>query len=211
MKLGRNFYRRPTLEVARELIGKVLVRRFENGRASGVIVETEAYIGSDDLACHASKGRTPRTQVLFGAPGRTYVYLIYGFHHLLNVVTEDEGFPAAVLIRAIEPLDGVALMRRNRPHVGTVSDIGSGPGKLCQALAVDRGMNNVSVSGSTLWIADRGIDPGPIASSPRIGVDYAGLYRLKPWRFFVEGSPHVSRHRLNIIRTKTSGNLRRKS
>ena len=211
MKLGRKFYCRPTLEVARELIGKVLVRGLEGGRASGVIVETEAYVGTDDLACHASKGRTPRTEVMFGPPGRTYVYLVYGFHHCLNVVTEDEGFPAAVLIRAIEPVDGLDLMRRNRPRAGKVTDLGSGPGKLCQALAVDRQLNNISLAGSTLWIEDRRLDPGPVAAGSRIGVDYAGEYRLKPWRFFVEGSPHVSRHRPKGARTTTLGKSRRES
>ena len=193
MKLLRPFYQRPTLEVAEDLIGKVLVRRFGTARASGVIVETEAYIGQDDLACHASKGRTPRTEIMFGPPGRSYVYLIYGFYHCLNAVTEAEGFPAAVLIRAIEPVEGVDLMRRNRPRASKISDMGSGPGKLCQALGVDRGMNGISLSGTTLWIEDRSLDPGTVASSPRIGVDYAGDYRDRPWRFFVEGNPHVSR------------------
>ncbi len=193
MKLRRPFYQRPTLEVAEDLIGKVLVRRFGAARASGIIVETEAYIGQDDLACHASKGRTPRTEVMFGPSGRSYVYLIYGFYHCLNAVTEAEGFPAAVLIRAIEPLEGVDLMRRNRPRAPKISDMGSGPGKLCQALGVDKDMNGISLSGTTLWIEDQLLDPGTVASSPRIGVDYAGDYRDKPWRFFVEGNPHVSR------------------
>lgn len=193
MKLRRPFYERPTLEVAEDLVGKVLVRQFGTGRASGVIVETEAYIGQEDLACHASRGRTPRTAVMFGPPGRSYVYLIYGFYHCLNAVTEADGFPAAVLIRAIEPLQGLDLMRENRPRARKISDIGSGPGKLCQALAVNREMNGISLSGTTLWIEDRSLDPGPVAAGPRIGVDYAGDYRNKPWRFFVEGNPHVSR------------------
>ncbi len=205
MKLRRPFYERPTLEVAEDLIGKVLVRRFGAARASGVIVETEAYIGQDDLACHASKGRTPRTEIMFGPPGRSYVYLIYGFYHCLNAVTEAEGFPAAVLIRAIEPVEGVDLMRGNRPRALKISDMGSGPGKLCQALGVDRGMNGISLSGTTLWIEDRSLDPGTVASSPRIGVDYAGDYRDKPWRFFVEGNPHVSRlQRASITKRKKS-------
>lgn len=199
-KLGQQFYRRPTLQVARDLIGKVLVRNLAGGRASGVIVETEAYIGPDDLACHASKGRTRRTEVMFGPPGRAYVYMVYGFHHCLNAVTEEEGFPAAVLIRAIEPLDGVDLMKRNRPRAGRVSDIGSGPGKLCQALEVDRELNRVSLAGRQLWIEDRKLKRGPIATSPRIGVEYSGDYRHMPWRFFVEGSPHVSRHELKGVR-----------
>ncbi len=205
MKLRRPFYERPTLEVAEDLIGKVLVRPFGAAHASGVIVETEAYIGQDDLACHASKGRTLRTEIMFGPPGRSYVYLIYGFYHCLNAVTEAEGFPAAVLIRAIEPLEGVDLMRGNRPRALKISDMGSGPGKLCQALGVDRGMNGISLSGTTLWIEDRSLDPGTVASSPRIGVDYAGDYRDKPWRFFVEGNPHVSRlQRASITKRKKS-------
>ncbi len=195
--LGPAFYDRPTLEVAEDLIGKVLARRIGAERVSGIIVETEAYIGQDDRACHASRGRTPRTEVMFGPPGHAYVYMIYGVHHCLNAVTEAPGFPAAVLIRAIEPLDGLARLGRNRPRAVRASEIGSGPGKLCQAMGIDRRLNAVSLSASELWIEDRSIHPGPLAASPRVGVDYAAEYRDKPWRFFVEGNPHVSRTRFD--------------
>lgn len=195
--LGPEFYNRPTLEVAEDLIGMVLVRPIGGESVSGVIVETEAYIGEDDRACHAWRGRTARTEAMFGPPGYAYVYLIYGVHHCLNAVTEAPGFPAAVLIRAIEPLDGLARLGRNRPGAPRASDIGSGPGKLCQAMGIDRRLNAVSLCGSELWIEDRAIDPGPVAASPRVGVDYAADYRDKPWRFFVEGNPHVSRARFD--------------
>ncbi len=162
-----------------------------------MIVETEAYIGEDDLACHASKGRTLRTEVMFGEPGYAYVFVVYGFHCCLNAVTEPDGYPAAVLIRAIEPLEGLEMMRKNRHRASRDTDIGSGPAKLCQAMAVDKSMNDVSLEGDSLWIEDRSLDPGQIVASSRIGVDYAGAYRNKPWRFFAAHSPHVSPHRFN--------------
>ena len=197
MTLPESFYFRPTIEVAVDLIGKVLVRSLDGGRLSGVIVETEAYVGQDDLACHASRGRTPRTEVMFGPPARAYVFLVYGLHSCLNAVTERQGYPAAVLIRAIEPIEGLELMRRNRPRVSKDTDIGSGPAKLCQAMAIDRRLNAASLEGDLLRIEDRNFDPGNIVATPRIGVDYAGPYRDKPWRFFAARNPHVSRHALN--------------
>ena len=197
MKLPARFYRRSTTDVAVDLLGKVLVRRLDGGLLSGMIVETEAYVGPEDLACHASKGRTARTEVMFGPPGRAYVYLIYGMYHCLNAVTGPRGHPAAVLIRAIEPLEGQELMRRHRGRVKRDIDLCSGPGKLCQALAIDRALNRSSLSGRSLWVEDRSLDPGPIARSPRIGVDYAGEYRAAPWRYFAVDNPHVSRHRFN--------------
>jgi DNA-3-methyladenine glycosylase len=162
-----------------------------------MIVETEAYIGEDDLACHASKGRTARTEVMFGGPGYAYVFVVYGFHCCLNAVTEREGYPAAVLIRAIEPVEGLELMRNNRQRATCDADIGSGPAKLCQAMAVDKSLNAVSLEADSLWIEDRSLKPGKIVAGPRIGVDYAGAYRDMPWRFFAAQSPHVSPHRFN--------------
>lgn len=197
MKLPKSFYSRPTIDVAVDLIGKVLVRPLGPGHTAGMIVETEAYIGEDDLACHASRGRTPRTEVMFGQPGHAYVFVVYGLHSCLNAVTEREGYPAAVLIRAIEPVEGLELMRRNRQRVSRDSDIGSGPAKLCQAMAVDRSLNAVSLDSDELWLEDRDLAPGEILASARIGVDYAGEYRDKPWRFFAAANPHVSRHRFN--------------
>ena len=194
-KLSRSFYSRSALDVASDLLGKALVRRFGRRNLIGKIVETEAYVGPHDLACHASKGHTPRTSVMFGPPGHAYVYMIYGFYFCLNVVTEPIGYPAAVLIRAVEPLESVDLMRELRNNPVQETNIASGPGKLCMAMSIDRQLNGADLLGTTIWIEDRKLDPGPIRTSPRVGVDYAGEYREKPWRFFVEGSPHVSRVR----------------
>ena len=175
MKTGRtilpqSYFTRPTVTVARSLIGKYLVRVIEGRSVAGRIVEVEAYVGPEDKACHASKGRTPRTDVMFGGGGIAYVYLIYGMYHCLNVVTEREGFPSAVLIRAIE-LDG---------------DLIDGPGKLCRALQIDRSLNRADLtSGESLWFEDRGesVGRGSIEAHPRVGVDYAGEWAKKPWRF----------------------------
>jgi DNA-3-methyladenine glycosylase len=194
-KLPRPFYSRSTLDVASDLLGKVLVRRLNGRKLSGKIVETEAYVGPHDLACHASKGHTPRTSIMFGDAGHTYVYMIYGFYFCLNVVTEGVGYPAAVLIRAVEPLENVDLMRRLRNNPKREIDIASGPGKLCRAMSIDKRLNGEDLLGTTIWIEDRKLDPGPILTSPRVGVDYAGEYKDKPWRFYVEGNAHVSRVR----------------
>ena len=194
-KLSRSFYSRSALEVASDLLGKVLVRRLENRVLAGRIVETEAYVGPHDLACHASKGYTPRTSIMFGPPGYVYVYMIYGFYFCLNVVTERRGYPAAVLIRAVEPLKNLDLMRELRNNPVRETNIASGPGKLCMAMSIDKQLNGANLLGATIWIEDRKLDPGPIGTSPRIGVDYAGDYKNKPWRFFVDGCPHVSRVR----------------
>jgi DNA-3-methyladenine glycosylase len=164
------FFNRPTLMVARALIGKYLVRDTGKGRIAGKIIEVEAYVGVQDKACHASKGRTARTEVLFGPPGVSYVYLIYGMYHLLNVVTERTDFPAAVLIRAIEV-------------EGTLID---GPGKICRELNIDRSLNRLDMTqGSHVWFEDRGAGGirKKIGTFPRIGVEYAGSWAKKPWRF----------------------------
>jgi DNA-3-methyladenine glycosylase len=195
IKLPRSFYSRSTLDVANDLLGKVLIRRLGRRKLAGRIVETEAYVGPHDLACHASKGHTPRTAVMFGPPGFAYVYMIYGFYFCLNVVTEREGYPAAVLIRAVEPLEGVDLMKKLRRHPVRHTNIASGPGKLCMAMSIDKQLNGADLLGTTIWIEDRNIDRGAILTSPRVGVDYAGAYKDKPWRFFVDGSTHVSRVR----------------
>jgi len=194
-KLPRSFYSRSALDVASDLLGKVLVRKIDKKILSGKIVETEAHVGTHHLACHASKGHTPRTSVMFGPPGYAYVYMIYGFYFCLNVVTEPLGYPAAVLIRAIEPLENVDLMRQLRNNPDHETNIASGPGKLCMAMSIDKGLNGADLLGTTIWIEDRKLDPGPMRTSPRVGVDYAGEYKDKPWRFFVDGSPHVSRVR----------------
>ena len=197
MKLGPNFYSRPAAEVAMGLIGKVLVRKIGKTRLSGMIVETEAYVGPHDLASHASKGKTSRTSVMFGPPGRVYVYMVYGVYFCLNAVTDKLGYPAAVLIRAIEPLEGIDVMKKHRPKAVRHIDLGSGPGKICQALSINRELNGVSLGGRRLWIESFELDPGPIAKSARIGVDYAGEYKNKQWRFFALNNPNVSKHPFN--------------
>jgi DNA-3-methyladenine glycosylase len=198
-KLNRSFYSRDAEVVAQELIGTILVRREGDGVVRRArIVETEAYVGPHDLACHASKGHTARTAVMFGAAGHAYVYMIYGFYFCLNVVTDRVGYPSAVLIRAVEPVENVDLMRelRNNP---SETNIASGPGKLCMAMSIDKRLNGADLRGSTIWIEDRKHHLGPIRTSPRVGVDYAAEYKDKPWRFFVDGNPHVSRVRFKSI------------
>ena len=168
--LSRSYFSRSTLVVARSLVGKYLVRESGTGTIAGKIIEVEAYVGPHDRACHASKGRTARTEVLFGPPGISYVYFIYGMYHMLNVVTEREEFPAAVLIRAIE-VEGELI---------------DGPGKLCRHLGIDRSLNRLDLTrGEQLWFEDRGADVprSRIGTFPRIGVDYAGEWAKKPYRF----------------------------
>ena len=178
MILPRAFYARPTLEVARELIGKVLVHERAGALTSGVIVETEAYIGEADPACHAAPGPTMRNAPLYGAPGFAYVYLNYGIHYLVNAVTEPEGSPAAVLIRALEPLDGEAVMRRRRtrgtgrrPQDLASADLCRGPGNLARALAITLRENRLDLTGSRLRIEDRGLPTREVIWGPRVGIN----------------------------------------
>ena len=181
--------------MARDLLGSTLVRVLDGQRISGRIVEVEAYVGPEDTACHASKGRTARNEVMFGEAGHAYVYFTYGMHWMLNVVTERVGYPAAVLIRALEPLEGIDVMRRLRGSVAD-RDLARGPARLCQALSIDRAWNGTDlVRGDGLFI-ERGSPTtgGDIVASPRIGIDYAAdCDREAPWRFTVKESPHVSR------------------
>jgi DNA-3-methyladenine glycosylase len=197
--LPRQFYARPTLDVARDLLGKVLVHRRDDATTSGVIVEVEAYIGESDKACHAAPGPTARNQPLYGPPGIAYVYLNYGIHALVNAVTEPEGSPAAVLIRALDPLDGIDVMRTRRARAmkGRRSidasalpahDLCRGPGNLTLAMGIDLGDNRTDLCGDRLFIEDRGIPVGRIRRGPRIGIRVA---TTKPWRFYVD-HPAVS-------------------
>ena len=184
MILTQPFYSRDPVVVARELLGKVLVRTWNEHLLSGVISETEAYLGENDTASHASRGRTPRTQTMYGPPGRAYVYLVYGMFNMLNVVTEPKGVASAVLIRALQPLQGREFMREMRKSGKGLTD---GPGKLCQALAIDREMNGFDLTaGRQLWIKDINNNPETIHSGPRIGIDYASDHdRLAEWRFWI--------------------------
>jgi DNA-3-methyladenine glycosylase len=216
--LPRAFFERSTATVARELLGKTLVRRrvdggsaagrsadgdlhggledglLEDGLDDGLIlariVEVEAYLGERDAASHARRGPTPRASIMFGPPGHLYVYLIYGMHHCMNFVTEPEGTAGAVLIRAAEPIAGPrGILPTARGHL-------SGPGKLCRGLGItvaDKGLD--LTAGAGLFVADPGLPPPRRASSPRIGVDYAGAWADRKLRFFVPGNPHVSGRR----------------
>jgi DNA-3-methyladenine glycosylase len=193
-----DFYRRPTLEVARELIGKVLVYKATDGVAAGAIVEVEAYIGEDDPACHAAAGRTQRNAPLYGPPGRAYVYLNYGLHDMMNAVTEEAGHPAAVLIRALEPVDGLALMRRRRSQAPwrkgkpPVPDheLCRGPGNLCRAMGITLADNLRPLTRGPLTIHDRGIASGEIVWDSRIGIRVGTEHQ---WRATVKGHPSVSK------------------
>jgi DNA-3-methyladenine glycosylase len=189
--LARAFYERPTIAVARDLLGQVLVSETPEGRTAGRIVETEAYLGADDPASHAARLRTGRVEAMWGEPGIGYVYRSYGIHAMLNVVTEPLGATGAVLIRALEPLTAVELMRARR---GLDDDrlLCSGPGKLCQALGIGLDLHGIDlVTSDRLWIS-RGESPHEISTSGRIGISRGQAH---PWRFWVTGNPHVSAHR----------------
>jgi DNA-3-methyladenine glycosylase len=189
--LPRSFYERPTLEVAEDLIGKVLVHRTPEGVTSGMIVETEAYIGEDDPACHAACGPTRRNALLYGPPGIAYVYLNYGIHYLVNAVTESKGRPAAVLIRALQPLENVGLMtkRRGLSCVDEVERICRGPGNLTRALGITLAENGLDLTRGPLRIEDRGLAAGRVSWGPRIGIRVAVK---RPWRCSVVGNRAVS-------------------
>jgi DNA-3-methyladenine glycosylase len=181
--LSRHFYERTALVVARALLGKVLVHTTAAGTRYGRIVETEAYVGPHDLACHAAKGRTPRTEVMFGPAGHAYVYFVYGMHWCFNVVTGPEGVAAAVLVRGLEPLGGI-------PE-GVRMD---GPARLARALSIGRAENGVDLTSSALRILEAPPPRrGSVRRGPRVGVDYAGPWVSRPFRFWVEGSSGVSR------------------
>lgn len=187
MKLKESFFARDTVTVARELLGKRLVRSLGGRRLSGLICETEAYVGEEDTACHASRGCTPRTRVMYGPPGHYYVYLIYGMYHMLNIVTAEEGEPEAVLIRALVPEEGVEFMQENRGGA-PLRQLANGPGKLCQALAIDRSLNGVSVENDRLWV-EEGVEvpDGKILTSPRVGIGYAAEKdQQRHWRFHLD-------------------------
>jgi DNA-3-methyladenine glycosylase len=189
--LPKSFYDRETEIVARELLGAILVCRSKEGTASGRIVETEAYVGEHDLACHAAAGRTSRTEPLYGEPGIAYVYFIYGVHWCVNAVTRRAGLPSAVLIRAIEPIDGVDLMRTRRPAARRDVDLTNGPGKLCQALAITGEHNRLSLERPPLQIlaGDR-VPDRDVAITPRIGITQCADW---PLRWVIAGNPWVSR------------------
>lgn len=203
MILPADFYRRPTLEVARDLIGKVLVYKSPQGVTAGAIVEVEAYIGEDDPACHAAAGPTHRNAPLYGPPGRAYVYLNYGLHDMMNAVTEAEGHPAAVLIRALEPIEGLALMRRRRARAPWRKgkppvidhELCRGPGNLCRAMGITLADNTRPLTRGVLTVRDQGRAPGEIVWDTRIGLRVG---TESPWRATLKGHPAVSGTRSRI-------------
>ena len=196
MKLPREFYTRSdVLEVARDLLGKKLVVLNRNGtRVAGIIVETEAYRGPEDRASHAYGGRrTNRTETMYGPGGTAYVYFVYGMYNQFNVVTNVENVPHAVLVRAVEPVEGLDIIRRRRAGRSEY-EWTSGPGRLCLALGIDRRLDKADLLGDRVWLEEGiSISPRQIARGPRIGIDYAEKWISKPWRFWIKDNPFVSR------------------
>jgi len=194
-KLGKilpaSFYNRETELVARDLLGAVLQCTTSEGTASGIIVETEAYLGEHDAACHAAAGHTQRTAPLYGPPGVAYVYFIYGMYWCVNAVTRRAGLPSAVLIRAVEPLEGIALMHRRRPRIRRERDLTNGPGKLCLALGIDGTMNNTSMQKGPIVIRSyRQYEDRDVRRTPRIGIVKAAEW---PLRWIVKDNPYLSK------------------
>jgi DNA-3-methyladenine glycosylase len=184
--LPRTFYNRPTIEVARDLLGKMLV----HGETAGRIVETEAYLGGDDLAAHSARGITKRTRVIFGPPGHAYVYFIYGMYECLNLVCEPAGSPGCVLIRALEPVSGIELMQQRRPRARSLRDLASGPGKLTLAMGITRAQNGADVTRGTLIVRKPRQEPAiEIVTTPRIGITQCADL---PLRYTIAGNPFVS-------------------
>ncbi len=196
MKIPRSFYEKDNaVQIAQDLLGKVLCTQFEGIKTSGIIVETEAYNGRNDKACHSHiHGKTKRTKIMFGKPGYAYVYLCYGIHHLFNVVTNKEGLADAVLIRAIEPLEGVDEILKRRNKLKLERSVGGGPGIASQALGISTNHYGIDLLGDQIWIEDLGykIALSEIIASPRVGVDYAGEDALLPWRFRIKDNPFTS-------------------
>lgn len=192
-KLPRSFYNRPTLDVAQELLGKSIFFKLKHGMLSARIVEVEAYIGQDDPACHAARGETERNRVMFGRPGIAYVYFVYGMYYCFNIVTEAEGFPAAVLLRAAEPGQGIESMRRRSPNGGT-DKILSGPGKFCRSFGLTTEHSGIDLTGNRLYLCDQTSDVGEIVTTGRVGIR-KGVEL--PYRFFLADSQVVSGGKVN--------------
>ncbi|MCX6745151.1 MAG: DNA-3-methyladenine glycosylase [Candidatus Parcubacteria bacterium] len=213
-RLIRKFYQQNTFELAQALLGKYLVRKCANNVLIGKIVETEAYYGPNDKASHASRGKTERTKIMFDQPGLAYIYLVYGMYYCFNIVTEAKDFPAAILIRALEPVKGIKQMYKNRQchgeHSRTMTPTGhpstklrmtkslaNGPAKLCQALKIDKQLNGTNLITSTkLYLAENPqgkITPSQIQCAKRIGIDYAGSYKHKFWRYYLKDNKFISK------------------
>jgi DNA-3-methyladenine glycosylase len=193
--LSASFYDRDTETVAREMLGTVLECHTDDGVASGIIVETEAYLGEHDLACHAVAGRTARTEALYGRPGISYVYFIYGMYWCFNAVTREEGLPSAVLVRALEPLDGISLMHKRRARVMNPVDLTNGPGKLCTALGISGSMSKKSLQRKPLLVREgEPISDERVETTTRIGITRSADW---PLRWLVRGNPFVSRRKIS--------------
>lgn len=193
--LPRSFFARDTHIVARALLGKKLVRHIGRTVVGGRITEVESYAGVDDLASHAARGRTARTEIMFGPAGYAYIYLVYGIHYCFNITTEEKEFPAAILVRALEPVDGIVYMQRAR-GTNTLHALTTGPGKLTQALSITSALNQEDLAHSRrIYIVDDGyvIAPRDIVTTTRIGVGYAGKSATRPWRYYVKASPYISK------------------
>jgi len=207
-KIPLSFYLRDdVVAITKELLGKVLVTNWKNEYTSGRIVEAEAYAGINDKASHASKGRTERTNVIFGQGGTAYVYLCYGIHQMFNIVTNVEGAPHAILIRAAEPVEGIDIMMRRTGKKNLDETLTRGPGNVGKAFGFHTSQCGLSLQSSELFIADDGftVDESGIVASPRIGVDYAGEDALLPYRFYLNGNPYVSGKKLLSRTEKTQG------
>ena len=195
-KLDSSFYSRPdTLQIAQELLGKYLVTEFDGIRTAGMIVETEAYLGVGDRACHAWNGRrSKRTEIMYAPGGTAYVYLCYGIHHLFNVVTHEVDTPHAILVRAVEPVEGVKAMLERRGKEKLNRSLAGGPGALSGALGISTAHTGMSLMEGEIWLEDRGkgFTEAQVLASPRVGVGYAGEDALLPYRFRVAGSPWTS-------------------
>ena len=194
--IKKNFYLRNGLEVARDLLGKIIVREIDEEKFYFKIVETEAYLGPEDKGAHSYGGKvTPRTKPIFDEGGITYIYLIYGMYYCLNIVANKENVPHCVLIRAVEPVSekDIAFSKANRPIKSKkLQDLTNGPGKLCKALKIDKGLNEIDVTKKGELYILEGEEPDEIVMDKRINIDYAEEYKDKEWRFYIQGNPYVS-------------------
>lgn len=200
IKLERAFYERETLNVARDLLGKYLVHHTTDGKTVGKIVEVEAYVGVNDAACHAYNGKnTKRTKIMFGRGGHAYVYLIYGVYYCMNIVTNQERYPEAVLIRALEPISGLDIMQKRRNTEKNLN-LCSGPGKLCVAMGISKEQNEMDLCGETMYLLSGEVIPSEnIVTTPRINIDYAKEAREYLWRFIIKDNPFVSKINKNLM------------
>lgn len=195
-KLKQSFFEREdVVKISRELLGKYLFTEINGCISGGMIVETEAYNGRCDKACHAFNRRTKRTEIIYDEGGKAYVYLCYGIHYLFNITTNKKGLADAILVRAIEPIEGIDLMLKRRNKIKVTPQLTAGPGVLSQALGINKSHYGLPLNGSGVWLEDRGVEikDEDIIAGPRIGVDYAGEDALLPWRFFIKGNKFVSR------------------